>query len=97
MIKPKKPRSKPGTVVPPSGQPPSGNLAPLDSKRLASELSNYYAEYAPLFARPEHQGNRPIRSRIRGVYIQDFKQIASIPTGLQSLGLNAAFQCCFLL
>src|SRR5574341_181685 len=43
------------------------------------------------------QGNRSIKSRIRGIYIQDFKQIAPIPTGLQSLGLNASFQCRFLL
>jgi tetratricopeptide (TPR) repeat protein len=43
------------------------------------------------------QGNRPITSRIRWFYVQDFKQIASIPTGLQPLGLNASFQCCFLL
>ena len=43
------------------------------------------------------QGNRPITSGIRWFYVQDFKQIASIPTGLQPLGLNAAFQCCFLL
>ena len=44
-----------------------------------------------------NQGNRPITSRIRWFYVQDFKQIVSIPTGLQSLGLNAAFQCFFLL
>lgn len=54
MIESKKQLSKTQAVVPPSGQPPSGNLAPRDSKRLASELSDYYAEYAPLFARPEH-------------------------------------------
>ncbi len=33
---------------PPSGQAPSENLARRDAKRLASELSDYYAEYAPL-------------------------------------------------
>ena|SRR6266545_5074766 len=43
------------------------------------------------------QGNRPITSRIRWFYVEDFKQIASIPTRLQPLGLNAAFQCFFLL
>ncbi len=43
------------------------------------------------------QGNRPITSRIQWFYVQDFKQIVSIPTGLQPLGLNAAFQCFFLL
>jgi hypothetical protein len=46
---------------------------------------------------PSNQGNRPITSGIRWFYVQDFKQIASIPTGLQPLGLNATFQCCFLL
>lgn len=40
---------------PPSGQAPSENLARRDAKRLASELSNYYAEYAPLFARSEQR------------------------------------------
>lgn len=28
--------------APPSGQPPTGNLACRDAKRLASELSDYY-------------------------------------------------------
>ena len=40
---------------PPSGQAPSENLARRDAKRLASELSNYYTEYAPLFARSEQR------------------------------------------
>jgi hypothetical protein len=40
----------------------------------------------------DEQGNRAIRSRVRGFYIQDFQQITSIPTSPQSLGLNPAFQ-----
>jgi SRSO17 transposase len=40
---------------PPSGQAPSENLARRDAKRLAAELSNYYTEYAPLFARSEQR------------------------------------------
>lgn len=55
MVKTKKKAIEPRVVVPPSGQPPSGNLVPRDSKRLAAELTEYYAEYAPLFARREHQ------------------------------------------
>jgi SRSO17 transposase len=55
MVKTKKKAINPRVVVPPSGQPPSGNLASRDSKRLASALTEYYAEYAPLFARREHQ------------------------------------------
>ena len=41
--------------VPPSGQPPSKNLARRDVKQLATELSKYYAGYAPLFARSEQR------------------------------------------
>jgi SRSO17 transposase len=41
--------------VPPSGQPPSGNLAQRDLKNLAAELSQYSAEYAPLFKRREQR------------------------------------------
>lgn len=41
--------------APPSGQPPTGNLARRDVKRLASELSDYYVEYAPLFLRSEQR------------------------------------------
>lgn len=41
--------------APPSGQPPIGNLANRDAKRLASELSNYYVGYAPLFLRSEQR------------------------------------------
>jgi SRSO17 transposase len=41
--------------APPSGQPPTGNLARRDVKRLASELSDYYAGYAPLFLRSEQR------------------------------------------
>src|SRR5215475_11216165 len=55
MSKAKKVQAKTAHLAPPSGHPPSGNLAPREAKRLAAELSNYYAEYAPLFARPEHQ------------------------------------------
>lgn len=55
MIKSIDRRSKAQNDAPPSGRPPSGNLAPRDSKQLASELSDYYAEYAPLFARSEHR------------------------------------------
>jgi len=55
MIKPKKVQSKVKAIAPPSGHPPSGNLAPRDSKRLASELSDYYAQYGPLFLRSEQR------------------------------------------
>lgn len=55
MGKTKKVQPKTVTLAPPSGQPPSGNLARRDAKRLALELSNYYAEYAPLFARSEQR------------------------------------------
>jgi len=55
MIKPKKVQSKAEASPPPSGQPPSENLARRDAKRLASELSDYYTEYAPLFARSEQR------------------------------------------
>ena len=41
--------------APPSGQPPTGNLASRDAKRLASELSDYYVGYAPLFLRSEQR------------------------------------------
>jgi SRSO17 transposase len=55
MSKAKKVQAKTVPLAPPSGQPPSGNLARRDAKRLALELSNYYAEYAPLFARSEQR------------------------------------------
>lgn len=55
MSKAKKVQEKTAHLAPPSGQPPSGNLARRDAKRLALELSNYYAEYAPLFARSEQR------------------------------------------
>lgn len=55
MSKAKKVQPKTVTLAPPSGQPPSGNLARRDAKRLALELSNYYADYAPLFARSEQR------------------------------------------
>ena len=55
MIKAKKVQAKAEAGAPPSGQPSSGNLAPRDSKRLASGLIGYHAEYAPLFARSEQR------------------------------------------
>ena len=55
MSKAKKVQAKAVALAPPSGQPPSGNLARPDAKRLASELSHYYSEYAPLFARREQR------------------------------------------
>ena len=45
----------------------------------------------------DNQGNRAITSRIRWFYVENFEQIAAIPTGLQPLGLNASLQCFFLL
>ena len=42
--------------APPSGQPPSENLARRDLRQLAAELSQYSAEYAPLFKRREQRG-----------------------------------------
>jgi SRSO17 transposase len=50
-----KTQTKTDASPPPSGRPPSANLAPREAKRLAAELSNYYAEYAPLFARREQR------------------------------------------
>jgi SRSO17 transposase len=41
--------------APPSGQGPSQNLARRDLKNLAAELSQYSAEYAPLFKRREQR------------------------------------------
>jgi SRSO17 transposase len=41
--------------APPSGRPPSGNLAQRDLKNLAAELSQYSAAYAPLFKRREQR------------------------------------------
>lgn len=55
MVKPKKHLPDTRNAAPPSGQPPSGNLAPRDSEQLALELSDYYAEYAPLFVRSEQR------------------------------------------
>jgi SRSO17 transposase len=51
----KKVQSKAKASPPPSGQPPSGNLAPRDAKQLASELSDYYTQYGPLFWRSEQR------------------------------------------
>lgn len=50
----KKP-AKADPKAPPSGQPPSQNLARRDLKHLAAELSQYSAEYAPLFKRREQR------------------------------------------
>lgn len=55
MSKAKKLLAKADCAAPPSGQAPSGNLARRDSKQLASQLSDYYAEYAPLFTRSEQR------------------------------------------
>lgn len=51
----KKVQGKAQSTPPPSGQAPRGNLARRDAKRLAAELSDYYTEYAPLFARSEQR------------------------------------------
>jgi SRSO17 transposase len=55
MSKAKKHMAKSDSGAPPSGQVPSGNLARRDAKQLASELSKYYAGYAPLFSRSERR------------------------------------------
>lgn len=55
MSKAKKVKAKSDVSPPPSGRPPSGNLAPREAKQLATELSRYYAGYAPLFARREQR------------------------------------------
>lgn len=47
--------AKADSQAPPSGQPPSGNLARRDLENLAAELSQYSAEYAPLFKRREQR------------------------------------------
>ena len=43
------------TLPPPSGRPPSSNLAPRDVETLAEELVAYHAEFAPLFQRTEQR------------------------------------------
>ena len=40
-----------GLAPPPSGLPPTGNLAPRDVETLADALLAYHAEFAPLFRR----------------------------------------------
>ena len=55
MSKVTKTQTKTDASPPPSGRPPSGNLAPREAKQLAKELSSYYADYAPLFARREQR------------------------------------------
>jgi SRSO17 transposase len=47
--------AKASPKAPPSGQPPGENLARRDLKNLAAELSQYSAEYAPLFQRREQR------------------------------------------
>src|SRR5881227_1100163 len=44
-----------GLAPPPSGLPPTGNLAPRDVERLADALLTYHAEFAPLFRRAEQR------------------------------------------
>jgi SRSO17 transposase len=41
--------------APPSGQKPTGNLAPRDMKRIAEELTSYHAQYADLYRRREQR------------------------------------------
>jgi SRSO17 transposase len=48
-------QAKSAAGAPPSALAPSRNLARRDLKHLASELSAYYAGYAPLFARREQR------------------------------------------
>jgi hypothetical protein len=55
MSRSKMVQGKAAASPPPSGPAPSENLARRDAKQLASELSHYYAEYAPLFARSEQR------------------------------------------
>src|SRR2546426_12262457 len=43
-------------VPPPSGRPPTINLAPRDVAALADELLAYHAHFAPLFQRSEQRG-----------------------------------------
>src|SRR5438067_9523617 len=44
-----------GLAPPPSGLPPTGNLAPRDVATLADALLAYHAEFAPLFRRAEQR------------------------------------------
>ena len=55
MIKAKKTQANADADAPPSGQPPSGNMARRDVKKLESELSDYYNDYGPLFLRSEQR------------------------------------------
>lgn len=43
------------TITPPSAQAPGVNLIRGDAEKLAAELSDYYAGYAPLFSRSEQR------------------------------------------
>jgi SRSO17 transposase len=44
-----------GLAPPPSGLPPTSNLAPRDVERLADALLTYHAAFAPLFRRAEQR------------------------------------------
>jgi len=44
-----------GLAPPPSGLPPTRNLAPRDVERLADALLTYHAAFAPLFRRAEQR------------------------------------------
>lgn len=44
-----------GQAPPPSGLPPTRNLAPRDVEQLADALLTYHAEFAPLFRRAEQR------------------------------------------
>jgi SRSO17 transposase len=55
MSNAKKVQGKADPAAPPSGQAPSENLSRRDVKKLASELSDYYTGYAPLFRRSEQR------------------------------------------
>src|SRR5437763_15030934 len=44
-----------GRAPPPSGLPPTSNLAPRDVERLADALLTYHAAFAPPFRRAEQR------------------------------------------
>lgn len=48
-------KSAPALKVPPSGQQPTGNLAPRDVQQLAAELAAYHHQYADLYRRREQR------------------------------------------
>jgi SRSO17 transposase len=47
--------SAPAMETPPSGQKPTGNLAPRDAEKLAEELVAYHDQYADLYKRREQR------------------------------------------